>query len=264
LLTFNFEVFEDVFQAYLNCVYFGSQTLRQHANDFKRQIKSFDVKLCVFTPRTVGQSPLSQALEEFGHIMSIEPFSAAGCTGFFHRIEFDTVASCSRAYASGAGRIVDGEELYVYKSTECEKDATAARGGLSDTGCEALIKLYLLADKLQDLITANMIMDELIRFIAQTTEIPKHAPTTLAYNSTTSSNPLCTLLRDYWVYQMPTDGIRYFEGDGFPKHFLQDVATELMSFKLGESKSEDSKRDQCSDKCQYHQHDNEHPRRGTQ
>jgi hypothetical protein len=133
LLTFNVEVFEDVFQAYLNCVYFGSQTLRQHANDFQRQIKSFDVKLCVFTPRTVGQSPLSQALEGFGHIMSIEPFPAAGCTGFFHRIEFDTVVSCSRAYASGAGRIVDGEELYVYKSTECEKDATAARGGLSDT-----------------------------------------------------------------------------------------------------------------------------------
>lgn len=54
-----------------------------------------------------------------------------------------------------------------------------ARSGLANTGFEALIKLYLLADKLQDFATANVVMDQLIKFVAETGEIPKHMPTSL-------------------------------------------------------------------------------------
>ena len=109
-----------------------------------------------------------------------------------------------------------------------------------------------------------MIMDELIKFVAQTGEIPKHGPTSLAYNSTADSSPLRALLRDYWVYQIPTDGADHLKANDFPKDFLQDVATELMLVKLGKATAEVCKRHVCSDKCLYHQHDDEHPTCGAQ
>jgi hypothetical protein len=139
----------------------------------------------------------------------------------------------------------------------------APESGFSQTGFESLIKLYLLADKLQDLTTANMVMGEVIQFAAQTNEIPRHAAISLAYDSTTEGNPIRTLLRDYWVYQTPADGISHFKTGNFPKEFLQDVGAELMLLRPGKAASEDCKRDICLDKCLYHQHDDEHPRCGS-
>jgi hypothetical protein len=37
----------DVFQSYLSCVYFGSETLKIYANDLERQVTSFSVMLFV-------------------------------------------------------------------------------------------------------------------------------------------------------------------------------------------------------------------------
>jgi hypothetical protein len=54
-----------------------------------------------------------------------------------------------------------------------------------------------------------MIMDKLISFVAKTEEIPKYAPTSLVYSSTASSSPLRALLSDYWVYQMPSNGVEH-------------------------------------------------------
>ncbi|GAB7331748.1 hypothetical protein MBLNU13_g03718t1 [Cladosporium sp. NU13] len=109
-----------------------------------------------------------------------------------------------------------------------------------------------------------MIMEELIKFVAETGEIPKHGATSIAYNSAASSNPLRTLLRDYWVYQMPADGADHLKASNFPKDFLQDIATELMLLKLGETTTKNVNWSVCSDKCLYHQHDDEHLRCGAQ
>ena len=75
----------------------------------------------------------------------------------------------------------------------------------------------MLADKLQDLLTANMIMDELICFSSKTNEVPKHGSISLAYSSTASSSPLRTLLRDYWVYAVPQDGPSLIKENDYSK-----------------------------------------------
>lgn len=109
-----------------------------------------------------------------------------------------------------------------------------------------------------------MVMDELISFADKTEEIPKHVPTSLAYSSPASSSPVRALLSDYWVIQIPTDGVEYLKANDFPKDFLKDVSTKLMLLRLGKAATDDCKRDECTDKCLYHQHDNEHPRCGAQ
>lgn len=82
-----------------------------------------------------------------------------------------------------------------FSLTERSNDIEAGLVRSSDAGYEALIRLYLLADKLQDLATANMVMDELIRFVSETDEVPKHLAVSLAYGSTTNTSILRALLR---------------------------------------------------------------------
>lgn len=238
--------------------------MRKHIRGYERQIRNFFVNICIYSSGTLVESSLVYALEEFGQIKSIRAESfAEGVADSFYHIAFVNDESASRAIVGLNGRELNEHKLWVFMSPTCRKAAEAARSELSDVGCEAFVKLYLLADKLQDLTTANMVIDELVRFVAKTTEVPKQALTSLAYDSTVSSSPLRALLRDYWVYHMPTDGADHLKANDFPKDFLQDVATELMLLKLGKATTEDCKRDKCSDKCLYHQHDDEHPRCGA-
>jgi hypothetical protein len=255
----------DVFQAYLNCVYFGFQTLHAHIEEFDRQMANLAPKVDVYCVGTmVNEASVLDTLQHFGTIKNVQSLTRKFDAGHLYHVEFATTEGATRARAHPHGHILNWHTIQTYRYPANREKAEAARSGLSDAGCEALIKTYLLADKLQDPTTVNLVLNGLIGFIGETTEIPKQAPITLAYNSTVSGNPLRTLLRDYWVYQMPTGGITYLEGDGFPKDFLQDVATELMRLRLGLVKSEGCNREQCSDKCQYHQHDDEHPRCGKQ
>lgn len=256
----------EVFQAYLNCVYFGPQTLREHGDEFERQLQSFHAKLFVYSTDAVDEASLERALAKFGHVKSIElrsrTYNVIGC---YYRIEFDTAEGAAKAFANIEGHMIGDQKFRVFvPPTSRLSRVDAPKSGFSQTGFESLIKLYLLADKLQDLTTANMVMGELIRFAAQTNEIPRRAAISLAYDSTTESNPIRTLLRDYWVYQSPADGISQFKTGNFPKEFLQDVGADPMLLRLGKATTEDCKRDECTDKCLYHQHDDEHPRCGAQ
>jgi hypothetical protein len=126
-----------------------------------------------------------------------------------------------------------------------------------DAGYEAMIRLYLLADKLQDLVTANMIMDELILFSSGAGGNPKHLAVSLAYSSTTNTSPLRKLLRDYWVHNVPNDGPELITDNDYPKEFLRDVAAETMRVNLGDVEGEDP--NECSETCRYHQHDDTVP-----
>lgn len=108
----------------------------------------------------------------------------------------------------------------------------------------------MLADKLQDLVTTNLIMGELIRLAAGTSEIPRHVHVNHAYSSTTSTSPLRTLVRDYWVYHYPKDGPSLIKDNDYPKDFLQDVTAEMIRRELGCRKG--GSPNECPDKCRYH------------
>ena len=204
-------------------------------------------------------------VERFGRIKVIQLGSIEDVfVKSIYHVEFADVEDVAGAIAGLNGYELDGTTLCVFisSSRSTSTNAREAVNRLSDTGSKALIKLYLLADKLQDLATANMVIDELMDFVAKAAQIPRYAPTSLAYNSTAGNNPLRALLRDYWVYQMPTDGADLLKANNFPKDFLRDVAAEFMLLRLGKATTQDCKRDKCSEKCLYHQHDDEHPQCG--
>jgi hypothetical protein len=252
----------EVFQAYLNCVYFGPQTLCEHVNEFERQTERFNTVICVCTLDAVSASSLLPVVEHFGRIKSIQLDSMPDVfVRSMYHIEFADIEDVAGAIAGLNGYELDGTTLCVFisSSRSTSTNAREAINRLSDAGSKALIKLYLLADKLQDLTTANMVMDELMDFVAKAAQIPRYTPTSLAYNSTAGSNPLRALLRDYWIYQMPNDGADLLKANNFPKDFLRDVAAEFMLLRLGKATTQDRKRDKCPEKCLYHQHDDEHP-----
>lgn len=246
----------DIFQAYLSCVYVGRKTLREHAEECERQLSKFDVKLCVFpADKLPDESSITRAFEEFGHIKKVTSSSPVYCT-----VEFVTAEGAATARVHRNGYILDGQRLRVYTSAAYYKDVEEARSGLREIVSVTLIRLYLLADKLQDLVTANMIINELIRFIAKDPEenFPKGAATTLAYNGTPKSSPLRRVLRDYWTHELadrldPT----LIEEQDFPRDFLQDVTMEFM--RQFTSVCDGDAPSTCEDKCRYHQHDDDHP-----
>lgn len=169
-------------------------------------------------------------------------------------------------HAAAARTLCDGYEHDVYKlvsiGTFCPverfKEAETACIKLSDAGYEALIGLYLLADKLQDLATTNMIMDELIHFSFETSQNPKHRAVSLAYGSTPNTSPLRRLMRNYWVHRVPKNGSELIADNDYPKEFLRDNAAEMMRDHENNAEGEDP--DTCSETCRYHQHDESVPR----
>lgn len=173
----------ELFQAYLNCVYFGSETIDQWADEF-------------------------------------EPLE-----------------------------------------TDAEEQVAA------DMLFEKLIRLYLLAERLIDLKTANLVIGEIIRFSDASIFIPTHIPVSLAYAATTTGSPLRKLSRDFWVYGSVNTNTERLRTDGFPSEFLQDIAIEMLRVAHDESARDfySSIKNICSrNKCSYHQHDAMHPQCGSE
>jgi len=255
----------DVFQFYLDCVCLGAKSLQKFTTEFERQMSSYGPIVDVFFTKTEpDESSITRIFGEVGPIKSVRVGSRGAFKGYSYRVEFASAESAAGALARFRVHTYNGHRLQAYISPASKMKVEAAKIKLSAEGCEALINLYLLADKLQDLTTANMVIDELMRFVSITGRIPTHAATRFTYNSTASSNLLRMLLRDYWIYCSPADVLENLEADTFPQDLVRDIAKELMRFKLGNLTSEKCRRDMCSDKCRYHQHDNEHPRCGTQ
>lgn len=97
-------------------------------------------------------------------------------------------ASEAEATAKPEGNTNDKKRII-----KAEKQAAA------DLVFEMLIRLYLLAERLVDFKTANMVIAEIIRASRLLGCIPTQGPISLAYASTVEGSPLRKLLRDYWI-----------------------------------------------------------------
>lgn len=126
-----------------------------------------------------------------------------------------------------------------------------------------LADLYLLADRLQDLETANLVMDEFIGFSDEGGTIQSGEVIRRVYESTAHGNPLRKLMRDTCVYDSTSSTyMEYHLGYGHPE-FARDVMVELLKLRDSNStkKVEDVyDKDLSVNKCHYHQHDKSHPR----
>lgn len=154
-------------------------------------------------------------------------------------------------------------------ATFCEEEVSSRGDYVKylDQGSLILTDLYLLADRLRDMRTANLVMDELIRFSVKGDESFTDEVVRRAYNATAHGNPLRKLLRDECVYATNSTDYRYLHVDTGHPEFTRDVMVEFIRLRdsAANEKVEDvyklhDNHGWYTDKCHYHQHDETHPR----
>lgn len=128
----------------------------------------------------------------------------------------------------------------------------------------ALVKLYVLADKLGDLTSMNLAMDEFITIHQQSPVIVPFLLMAWIYKFTPPSSPLRTVVRNIVLFEADFDFYKDEKTKQLPVELLLDVLRE--DSRLKESNPDKPIAELYNvpisgvDKCRYHQHDDEHPR----
>jgi hypothetical protein len=143
-------------------------------------------------------------------------------------------------------------------------------GDLTHDWDTSLVGLYVLADKLDDLTTANLVIDRLVSLSDETDLLLSSPAVNLVYSSTTSGSPLRALIRDQFVYEA---GIDYFDTEPNMKRifhcdFFRDIAAEYLRIKntAMEQRPADTIKNVFNPKisdmarCRLHQHDAKRPK----
>ena len=128
-----------------------------------------------------------------------------------------------------------------------------------------LIKTYILADKLRDPISANIIIDDLMQFYDENSTTPNSNICAIIANNTTTESPLWRLAVDYITCQSDHDALQAICGcEMVPRAFICGVLLRKSELLLKDK--DEFVRDVFvpywvfnQDKCRYHQHDELHP-----
>lgn len=130
-----------------------------------------------------------------------------------------------------------------------------------------LVEIYLLADRLQDVQTTNLVIDEIVRFGSQEMENPDAPVISLIYDATVHGNPLRKWARDTQAYDTSSRRHLLLHVGDYPADFKRDVAVELVRIRDSDVRasrllwrSNVRGHSELVDKCRYHVHDEEHPR----
>jgi len=91
--------------------------------------------------------------------------------------------------------------------------------------------LYLLADRLRDIETANLVMDALICFRDKGGKIFDTGVVRRVYDSTVHGNPLRKLVRDECVYDTQSWVYMDLHAAGYHPEFARDVMVEFLRVK---------------------------------
>jgi hypothetical protein len=270
----------DVFQAYLNCVYVGSETLEETGGAFEREVRGsgsgyksiWVYNICV----NVTQQDLVTEFLGFGGMKSVNITDYGAIPRYesnrVARITFTTDEASEAALKFCDGLVLRGHKLAA-------KPCGIGLGGiektmmrrveLADIRYNTLIKLYLLADKLQDMATANMVMDKIEQFYKIAGVHPDKVPISTAYQSTVEGCPLRKWLHNIWFYDTNERSEKRFQENGFNNEFLHDVLKQYMRVKVTRPSKDSFSIIEANDgldeleceipiRCRYHQHDDEH------
>lgn len=163
---------------------------------------------------------------------------------------------------SQAGSTIKTERIDQRGEEETDDDTDGRR-------FEALIRLFLLADKLKDPQMKNLAVDEIVRMVDKDGLIPAHV--NLVYKSTARDSVLRELFRDVYLYEAESSECHEFlKTQDLHADFWRDVSLEYFRLKIENDSGRPVKevfglsigRDKCADKCCYHEHTERHPRCG--
>jgi hypothetical protein len=268
----------DVFQDYLNCVYSGPDILGGSRKAIEREVLDSiggirDI-VVEYLRKEITDEQLTAQFESFGEIkeftISDDSYHSTAS------ISFATAEAGREAIEVCDGLFMNGRVLRVTADRDCAKGSTRytlREIELADIHYKALINVYLLADKLRDISTANNVLDKIKHFLVITDVHPGKEAISIAYQSTTEGNPLRRLLRDMWFYGTSFACRKRLQEGGFPKDFLYDMVEQYVGVKtIDESYNfahfTDTMSSDCildgperniPERCRYHQHDDEHP-----
>jgi len=150
----------------------------------------------------------------------------------------------------------DGVENLVKRERDSEQGADESEDDTDGGRFEALIRLHLLANKLQDFDMMDSVIDELVRMVDEDGLIPTHV--NLIYTSTKRGDSLRTLVRDVYVHEAESSEHHEFlrTSDLHPE-FWRDISLEYFRLKngaksIGEVYGLKIGRDKKVSKCNYH------------
>ena len=130
-----------------------------------------------------------------------------------------------------------------------------------------VIRTWALADSLGDVVSCNLLVDHLIDYSERTKSTPSAANVNFAVDYISSDSLMHCLLVDYYIFRTGTKSvIENCKDDSFPDSFLRQV---LLRKTVHDSKRSgygmrnfDQTSYPANHRCEYHQHDEDHPRCG--
>jgi hypothetical protein len=229
----------NVFQAYLNCVYDGLETLEDVTGASESEVLERSTGTAELYIRNLCEDVTKEILiahfDSYCKISDIDVSQSYGPSSKYEsphyaNIPFTTAKACGAALKACDGLVFRGHR--VQAEAFCHSwDHKLQTIVLADIKYDSLINLYLLADKLQDLATTNMVMDTIQQFCQSAYVAPGKGPISTAYQSTVAGSPLRKLLRDMWSYSPGSDHEERFNESGFPNEFLRDIVKEYLRIK---------------------------------
>jgi hypothetical protein len=90
----------------------------------------------------------------------------------------------------------------------------------SDDVFRRLFHLYVLADKLEDPETMNLVISRIARYCLAVHRVPNREAVTYVYDNSVKSSPLRLLIVDVYFLGYDRDGTREDHLDGMPNEFL--------------------------------------------
>jgi hypothetical protein len=140
----------------------------------------------------------------------------------------------------GADFMIERPATLVIEGSISEDDKEKANKNDEEDTMRFLVDLYILADKLLDPISANLIIDKLIAFVDTLSWMPGPITITYVYNNTVDGNPLRRLCRDWRIHEiahgwpMKTAKTEW----NLPHEFLQDLLIENARLQLENPKGQ--------------------------
>ncbi|GAB7334044.1 hypothetical protein MBLNU13_g06133t2 [Cladosporium sp. NU13] len=101
-----------------------------------------------------------------------------------------------------------------------------------------LVDLYLLADKLIDPVTANLVIDKLIRVSETRNEYPGPRLISYVYGSTTTGSPLRRLCRDWYLFTVDESWVDTLHHDSYPHAFMKDLVYETYDLQCNNQRKQ--------------------------
>ncbi|KAK5109987.1 hypothetical protein LTR62_006354 [Meristemomyces frigidus] len=129
-----------------------------------------------------------------------------------------------------------------------------------------LAHIYFLADKVGDLISTNLVIDQFISLVKETALVPNSTCVDLIYGNTVPSSPLRHLIVDYMVFDADEDCLNDESAHDFPPLFLRDIILGQRRLRDEWARSSDNAlfwtgpaKKARLEKCYYHQHSAQFP-----